>query len=339
MSEPIDALVYASIKNNLTTQQLSDAGMTSRFTVPSGSTLPRFMNDILSNTTIKKACCLKSGRDGNTDDKFSVRVKIPVPKNYNFNDASEPDIWKKFGYIEKTVNVPKTMCTAPTLDVTYGYNEDICQKFMPLYCENVKNFYKDELESIGKKPDPTEFAKYSPECACYADRPKYLQKGGALPAICFADGCDTSNNNVFIDTASRKPCSVTICQSNLDLDSLKAGGNVNVNSKVTQQCGNQLNQPDAPAGGAPAGGGAGGGAGGAPAGGAGGAPAGGATASNAASGSTTTGGSAGGAAAKTDTSGDKIMGMPKNTFYGVAGGGICLCIILIIIIVVVLRKK
>lgn len=352
MSAPVDALVYASIKNNLTLTELSNLKLSTRFTVPSGSTLPKFMDDVLDKTTIKKACCLKSGRDGNTDDKFPVRVKIPVPKNYNFDEASEPDIWKKFGYIEKTVNVPKNLCSVPTLNKTYGFNEDVCQDFMVLYCENVKKFYKDEVSALGKKPDTVEFSKYSPECACLADRPEYLQKGGALPPICYADGCDPSNKNVFIDLASRKPCTVTICQTNLDLDSLKAGGNVNVNSKVSQQCGNQINQPATPAtsdasatSATPA-------TSDASASSAASATSDAPVASDASATSDSPAASAPATSAtsapstdkdkqvqKADESGDKIMGIEKKTFYGVAGGGICLCIILIIIVIVVLRKK
>jgi hypothetical protein len=152
------------------------------------------------------------------------------------------DTWKKFGYIDKTITVPKSMCG--NLGGTFDYNSNPCQDFMALYCNNVKAFYKDEVTTLGGKYSDDEFASYKPECACYGDQPPYLT--GALPAVCFAPGCDPNNNQVFQDTNSRKNCTVTICQSNFNASGLSAGGNANINSKVNQQCGNQINKPGEP---------------------------------------------------------------------------------------------
>jgi len=254
MSEPIDALVYASIKNNLTSGQLSSTNITTTLNPPDRSKTADFMNSVLDKTVIKKACCINSGREGVTSDKYQVRVKIPVPKDYDYGSNPDEALWKKFGYIEKTVNVPKSLCS--TLDKQYDYNTQNCQNFMKLYCENVKNFYKDELGT--GKTDEAEFQKYSPECACFADVPKYLQKAGSstptIPPNCYALGCDKDNTNAFIPLGSRTACSATICTANLDMDSLKAGGNVNVNSKVTQNCGPQMSQDGAGTGGNSSGG-------------------------------------------------------------------------------------
>lgn len=234
-----DPLIYSSLTNNLTDDQLNSTGLATKIVSPDPSQTASYLNSMLNKTVIKRACCINKNRPGSTLTKFPVTVRLPIPPNYDFGSNPLADTWKKFGYIDKTIYVPQEMCS--TLDDTYDYNTNQCQDFMALYCNNVKAFYKDEVKSMGLSYNDDEFAKYKPECACYGDQPKYLT--GSLPPVCFAPGCDPDNNEVFQDTNSRKSCTVTICQSNFDANGLSVGGNANINSKVSQQCGNQINQP------------------------------------------------------------------------------------------------
>lgn len=238
----IDALVYTGIQNNLTNGQLNSSGLSTKIVPTDPSQTGQFLNGILNQTTIKRACCNNLNRPGVTTDNFPVTVRIPIPANYDFGSNPLADTWKKFGYIDKTITVPKSMCG--NVGGTFDYNSNQCQDFMALYCNNVKAFYKDEVATLGGKYSDDEFANYKPECACYGDQPPYLT--GALPAVCFAPGCDPNNNQVFQDTNSRKNCTVTICQSNFNASGLSAGGSANINSKVNQQCGNQINKPGTP---------------------------------------------------------------------------------------------
>lgn len=237
MSYALDSLVYSGIKNNLSGNDLTT--VTSRITVPPNMSETEYLTKLLDKTTIKRACCINNGRSGVSGDNFIVPVRIPIPKDFDFSQVSEPraSLYRKFGYIDKSVYVPKALCN--TLDGNYNYNTNQCQDFMYLYCENVKKMYRDEIAAIGGNYNDDEFYAYKPECACYNRQPSYIV-GSGIPPSCYAPGCDPNNNNVFMDTNSRKGCNVTICQTNLDTSGLSAGGTVTINSKVSQQCGNQL---------------------------------------------------------------------------------------------------
>ena len=73
-----DALVSASIKNNLTTPDQITYWRNTLFQngTPTDSQVLNSLNNILSDTTIKRACCL-GGPDPNN---FSVNVKFPSQK-------------------------------------------------------------------------------------------------------------------------------------------------------------------------------------------------------------------------------------------------------------------
>lgn len=236
----LDALIYSDIKNNIIGSDLNK--ITARIsTVPNSNELEH-LDDILKDTVIKRACCINHGRQGNeTLENYIVDVRIPIPKDFDFSKVNETKakLYKKFGYIDKSVYVPKSICENYD-NGNYNYNNNKCQDFMYLYCENSKKFYKDEITKLGGSPSDDEFYYYKPECACYADQPSYIT--GSVPPTCYAPGCDPNNNRVFQDTNSRKGCSVTICQTNLNTSGLEAGGSVSINSKVSQACGNQLNQ-------------------------------------------------------------------------------------------------
>ena len=233
----IDALVYSAIKNNLTVEQMKQV-QGSFINTDSSLTDAQFRDQIMDNTTIKRACSMYYGKPGVPQDSFNINVRIPTPEDYQYDNSSvKTPTQKKFGYIDKLVNVPASMCD--DLDVTHRYQNSAADDFMSLYCRNMYAFYLEECATLGTTPSDDEFGSfYKPECACYIDKPSYLT-GDGIPATCFAPGC-SSNDGSYLDPNSRNGCSVTICQTNLNLSNVTAGESVNVNSKVSQACGNQI---------------------------------------------------------------------------------------------------
>lgn len=243
MSESnIDTLAYAYIQNNLTSEQLTSSGLSTKLIISNPSETNQILSEMLDNTTIKRACCINKGRPMITSEQFPVTVRIPTPANYNYGTNPLSEVWKKFGYIDSTIYIPSSMCDALDAETgnQYNYNSQTCQDFMGLYCANVGAFYNSELKALNSPYDDNEFAQYKPECACFAEMPSYIT--GAIAAGCWAVGCDPNSNTAFVDTQSRTPCDVTICNTNLNLAGMSVGGAANINSKVSQQCGNQINQ-------------------------------------------------------------------------------------------------
>jgi hypothetical protein len=240
-SETVDALVYASIPNNLSGNQLNSSGLATKLTISDPQETNKILSEMLDETTIKRACCINKNRAGNTSDKYPVTVRIPTPKDYQYGSNPLSEVWQKFNYIDKTVYIPASMCDELNTSTGKQYDNttQTCQDFMALYCANVNAFYTDEVNTLGTPYSDDEFANYKPECACFAETPSYIQ--GAIAPACWAVGCDPNSATAFLDTHSRTPCDVTICNSNFNAAGLSVGGSANINSKVTQQCGNQIN--------------------------------------------------------------------------------------------------
>lgn len=225
----MDALVFSQIENKL--DDLNKTTVNPNITKDG-------LNNILNKTTIKRACCINKNRVGTTGDSYTVSVRIPTPANFDYNkqgNSAISAVWKKFNYIDKPVSVPASMCDSVP---GYDYTTDKCRDFMSLYCNNVKSFYITELAQAGGSYSDDEFVKYKPECACFIDQPSYIT--GSAPAVCFAPGCDANRNDVFIDQASRQGCSLTICNSVINIDNIKAGRDANINTKIEQNCGNTI---------------------------------------------------------------------------------------------------
>src|SRR5277367_4239462 len=101
----IDALASTSIKNNMTSSDQIKYWRNALFQggTPTDASVLSSLDRILSNTTIKRACCL----GGSDPNNFTVNVRIPIPSDYSTNI---PDINSQFGYIDKEVTVPASMC-------------------------------------------------------------------------------------------------------------------------------------------------------------------------------------------------------------------------------------
>ena len=150
MSSNIDPLVNSRIRNKLL---LSDA----QSYLPTGTTgnSADDIDNILDKTTIKRACC------SNTSN---VNVKLPIYPNISFDEFTGGGvIEQKFGFINKTINVPTSSC--PTGYDTGTEMGSSCNTFYRLYCANSRKVYKDKKTSLGENLDLNEFKLYSPDCA------------------------------------------------------------------------------------------------------------------------------------------------------------------------------
>ena len=151
MSDILDALVYSDITNNMTNEQRLDNGLGDLTSNSVSMTTGDYLDSILDNTTIKRACSMHRGKVGVNQDNFIVNVRIPTPKDHKYDpDDPSVELQKKFGYIDKPVNVPASMCD--TLDGDYSYGSQDSDRFMDLYCNNIKTMYKDEVAALGEKP-------------------------------------------------------------------------------------------------------------------------------------------------------------------------------------------
>lgn len=230
----MDALVYASITNNLTSDdELSDLHKTNVFMKPpviwvndkTGDL--KVLDDLLSQTVIKKSACM-----GNP----TVSVRIPIP-----NDVTPYPQNSKFGYIDKNVVVPDKL-RQQMIDNGYSPNSDKCNKFMHLYC---KNSLKEYLTTNGGTFNRNEWPNFKPECACYGQQPSWMADYGSLPAVCWAPQCSVGSG-AYLDLASQgnPNCTLQICNQNIDLSKIQAQ---QIDSTIQATCNqNQAKGPDNP---------------------------------------------------------------------------------------------
>ncbi len=242
----VNALAFSSIKNNVPsshpryTKILTNANITGTNEVDK----KKQIENILSETTIKRACCMaKNSEKSNmvTDDVtnqnyYTIDVKIPFPSGY---ESQASDFEKKFGYTTVKVYVPEEQCaslpSAYSPDNTNDFSK--CNSFYNTYCENMKYLYNIEANN---QFSPSEFNNYISECSCLADLPKGSPAG--VPNSCFLDYCSLNNSpTTYLDATSRgAPCNASFCQKiNNFLGSLTAseGGQISFDEKLNQTCG------------------------------------------------------------------------------------------------------
>jgi hypothetical protein len=228
--QSVDALAYSYIKNNLTLNQMESYPLLGSITVPEPTNPDGGFTDLLSNTTIKRACCVGyASLDGS--DSYQVKVRIPVPKNYDVKSTINATLSGKFGYIDKVINIPTSMCPSG-----YKKKTNQCDNFMEVYCDNVYQMYKNEIKSLGTTYSDKEFATLKPECACYTDRPSYI--GTGISPQCYATNCGGATNGSYL-SSSVLPCTAVMCNQIFDTHDMKVGGNVNINVASEQACGSE----------------------------------------------------------------------------------------------------
>jgi hypothetical protein len=262
MSNQLDALVYAGLINNIPvdSNQDSEFSLLVRFAgakdQPDVPAQKQYIEDRLSNTTIKRACCMAKRNSGkiDTDNTYTVNVKIPIPPGDNTLNPTG----QKFGYKNIPVKVPLNMCNSVFKNYsqssgTKGLGNQECDDFMGSYCTNMKYLYNSEKPNKKEIFNYYEFSNYAPECPCYADLPDWYvdpkNPTGVLNGIarsCILDNCGFDTNTSYLDASSREGCpaSVNICNSITKIGNISAsqGAEVNITGRVQQQCGPQLEQ-------------------------------------------------------------------------------------------------
>lgn len=231
-----DALAYSSIINNYNTPQALDyydsrlqpRGMTP---IRSGSSqAAAYLDQTVSQTSIKRACCLKN-TDPNNPNNYLVQVRIPIPANYtNVTTTTASQLQNKYKYTDKVVSVPKSLCNT--------MSDTDCDNFYTVYCNNIVEGYKKLINGI--EFDYAEFSNFKPECSCYAPIPDIIASSGASNAApkCYMPGC-IRNSGVWLDPVSRggnADCSLTICNANIDISKLQAGNNISIANTIQQNC-------------------------------------------------------------------------------------------------------
>ena len=248
----IDALVYSEVKNTVKQanspifKQLQDtlnkdtvAGLTTE------------LDDLLQKSTIKRACCMAKQRNSDAggtlteNDTYTVKLKLPIPKNYNpgNEDDKKRDILR--GYILQDVKVPLNLCKQ-YFDSNYSLSEGIagfdkCESFYKAYCGNQRNMYDADLKGEGNDADYV--INYSnQECACFIKKPSDLtqvQRSG--PNACWAPRCEKDNaTRAYLDLGTRKEqCKGTYCINNTNFGNVGAQyqGTVELYVQNSQNCG------------------------------------------------------------------------------------------------------
>lgn len=228
----MDALVYAEIPNNISdTNELADLANSVQIAASSTSEISNNLSQYLSETTIKRACCLGRAGPPKADNSTGIRVRIPIPTGYNVKGDVQGEIENKFGFIDKMVYVPENMCSS-----TYSPGSAYCDNFYEIYCSNMREFYETEN---GGNFDEIEFSKYKPECACYS-KPK--EGYNSIPPKCYMMNCNQGVAGLYLDPLSRTsgPCNMTICNAIFQASGLSAGGSMDVNNQVQQNCGQYM---------------------------------------------------------------------------------------------------
>jgi hypothetical protein len=246
MSNVSDALVYASISNSVkTTVQGIDAIVNYAGSRLSSTNILPTLDNIMTNTNIKRACCLGSN---------NIAVRIPLPKEVTFDVITDKNtVAKKFGYYDKVITVPKTLCPAAYDRFTKPTDPDVmnnCDMFYSTYCNNAINDYNSNNTALGKTFDTNEFINFKSECACMLS-PKYYGldgKGINIIPKCLYPACSAgqfATGQVWLDQASRGvgDCNIVLCNSTTNFDNITAGGNVYITNKINQECGTKITTP------------------------------------------------------------------------------------------------
>ena len=227
----MDALVYSEINNNIVdTEQLQNLANEVNITASNLTDIQSKLNGYLNKTTIKRACCMGRAGANKGDGSTGVAVRIPIPTNYDTNQDLNKNMENQFGFIEKTVYVSQELC-----DPLWQKYQPYCDNFMSVYCANQTKLFTDANNGSF---DQGNWKLYSKECSCYAPpNPSYA----SAPRTCYMNGCADGDSGVYVDPSSRgKQCDMTVCTSILNAAGITAGGSANINSTVTQNCGQAI---------------------------------------------------------------------------------------------------
>jgi len=217
------------------------------FKINVGATSPltseKYLDQLINNTSIKRACCLR--RESYDNKSYKVDVKLPyddkIMKDVADLDTESLEKWKKYGFIPVEVEVPKEVCNSIDGGTLYGdeIKDNVthqCDRFMSSYCENTKFLYEKDLS--GSEFNTAEYLFTTPECGCYIDRP--LNFKPSVQTSCFA-GTMCLNSATYKDLLTRQEpaCKIQECTSIMNLGKWESnmGGNISDNKfNVIQNC-------------------------------------------------------------------------------------------------------
>lgn len=245
-----DALSLATIGNILTASDLPDINnyIGTNYTTMDEQTQAD-LSDILSETQLKRACCLANLTSTNTNVRLPI---FPEAETILQNEQDNPysKLALQYGYYDRSTKMPvPSMC--PT-----GYNMiknsndpatyNNCNNFFKVYCANIIKEFKQE------NPDGFDYAvfsNYKPECACFVPMPSWLKNLDAnIAPKCIFPGCLAGTNpsggrqGVWLDSVSKNSdCNLTICQANINISETDAGRDVSIKNRIEQECGRQQN--------------------------------------------------------------------------------------------------
>lgn len=228
----IDPLFYSSITNN---PKITKTELNKKYGLGIGAN--EDLNEILKNTTQKKATCEVINNNN------SVTVRIPQPKNYTPDLLGLDSI---INYYNKTITGIKDLMGFgnPPMDTTK------CKKFYAVYCENIKK----DLEKTYPGYSNDDLLLYAPECACYADTTQLAESIGDeailnqinnIPRKCKLKQCDKSKWNP--ETNDDAACgNITLCMNQIKVDNATIGKDINMdNLKFVNNCsGDQTSKVD-----------------------------------------------------------------------------------------------
>lgn len=251
-----DALSLATMQNNLNSSDLPDLNqyIGTSFTTFNNST-QQFLNNTLTDTQLKRACCLANPITTNTN------VRIPLFPEIEGEIEANPSVYGEselqYGYFDRPTEMPVPNMCPSGYDMINNPTQETytnCDTFFKVYCSNIiKEFQNENPQGF----DYLKFSYYKPECACFVPIPNWLKNLDAnIAPKCLYPGCNAGGNssggsgNVWLDHVSKASnCDLTICQANINISGTEAENDISIQNKIEQECGRQhSNVPPGPPG-------------------------------------------------------------------------------------------
>lgn len=254
MTQPINPLIYATIKNDVDRNKYNKLNLSFAYSD---------LDHKIDATTIKRACCQYKGKSGNgylfkdPNGVMPITVTIPLTDDLK-NNYSKNSIERKYNIHNKTVNVPVSECDKYP---SYSYDGEggatDCDIFYKIYCDNALQDYKRYVgaDTDISKYSIQEFSRFKPECACYAEPSpimKEMHQGDEALLLrhpeCWPNGsCTTAE---YQPTNKRAACSlhVTKCVQQILLETGgKVGGSAAIGGNtLVNDCGQNPPLPTPP---------------------------------------------------------------------------------------------
>lgn len=192
------------------------------------------LQNVLGNSSIKRACCLGLG----DNDNIEVKIKIPVPEPEALSDPSSirAGMYKKYNYFVKQIKVPSSLCNQNILggEGKWEPGSENCNLFYDVFCRNMLDRFNNANSQTKTSYDSNIFNMYQSDCGCYGYVDPRL-KPQSVPNKCYMKGCDlgmASRKILYLDPASREgsSCVLNVCNQILDASKNIVGGNYNINA-------------------------------------------------------------------------------------------------------------